>query len=262
MTDHHDDNGSRGDWLGYGAIASYAKDHPDLDGEAIGLTLTRGATKSDLRAWAVAQVRGTVEQVRRAWARDAEDRAAKAARAEQEAAEFGRLLDDPAAFYGPRSFYGDARKRARFRQWAGGRFAGWQERARQVVVASGRGEQGIIDFESDWSELGINGYHRRLADDRLADVIRLTADETRLEVTAELLGTAISLGDGTDTTWGQATIAQHEQRIGMLTRHAVGEVESAARHQAAIGMIKDAGVECLADLGPGDGPAPVPVVPR
>jgi hypothetical protein len=247
-------NGDSGGWLGYGNITQYAKDHPDMGGEAIGQALTRDATEAQLRAWAVAEVAGIVEAVRRAWARDAEARAAKAARAAEaaagELAEFGRLLNNPAAFYGERSYYGTARQRARFRQWAGDRFGEWWERARQAA-ADARGEQGVSDFESDWHERSAAEYHRQRARERQDEAIRLAVAETELRLTREFLGTAFALGDGTETTWGQATIAQHEQRVELLARNAAGVVQTAARHQAAIGMIKDAGVECLADLGAG-----------
>jgi hypothetical protein len=247
--DNHDDLGTR---LGHAHIARYAKDHPELDGEAIGQALTADATEDQLRAWAVTEVRETVERLRRAWAREAEDRAAKQARtaADADPSEFEALLEDPAAFYGTRSFYGTIQRRAQFRQWAGDRFGEWYQRARQAAFDA-RGQQGAEDFESDWHERGIRDYWRQRNAERMEDAIRLAEATTRLEVTAELLGTGFALGDGTETTWGAATVAQHEQRIGMLAQHAAGVVETAARHQAAIGMIKDAGVDCLADLGPG-----------
>lgn len=71
------------------------------------------------------------------------------------------------------------------------------------------------------------------------------AAHLRMEWTTELLASSFALGDGTSTTWGAATIAQHEQRIGMLTDHAGATLETAARHRAAVEAIRTAGAERL-----------------
>jgi hypothetical protein len=62
------------------------------------------------------------------------------------------------------------------------------------------------------------------------------------------LGIRFALGDGTMTTWGKATVADHRQRIEMLAKNAAGVVETAARHEAAVAMISEADVTCLDEL--------------
>lgn len=79
-------------------------------------------------------------------------------------------------------------------------------------------------------------------------LIAQVSEEVRLETTRELLSTVFALGDGTEVTWGTATIEQHKQRIEMLTKNAAGIVETASRHTAAVRMIEEAGATCLADL--------------
>lgn len=259
--------------LGWFTVADYADGHPALDGEAVGRALTRGATRTQLLAFAIRHVCWIVDHHRRDRARQAEDRAATvqaAGEAQQHRErgkpatrpsehpdpdfEFQHLFDDPACFAG------NATARKQFRRWAGDRFDEWYERGRKL--AAGAGKRQLEFFESDWWPDGPHDYFAQKRVDAMFEVIRRTADEVRLETTRELLGTVFALGDGTETTWAAATVDQHEQRIGMLARNAAGVVETAARHEAAVRMIKDAGVTCLADLaGPDDdGPAPVQAV--
>jgi putative heme degradation protein len=70
-------------------------------------------------------------------------------------------------------------------------------------------------------------------------------DHIRLQVTQELLATTFALGDGVVVTWGEATVAQHEQRISLLTKNAAGNLEAAARHRSAVQEIQKFGVLCL-----------------
>lgn len=282
----HDDLSER---LGYPSIADYAKNRPDMDGETIGRTLTRGATRAQLLAYAIEEVCAIVDSLRRVWAREAEDRAA-ADRHEAEARpqqpgpspeqlarrekhnererawrreRCEQMLADPAQRYAGKLRYGRSfhdGERAEFRQWAGERFAAWYDQAR-ALAAEHDGVDGR-DFDAMWHPGGYYAYWAERTRRRAEEAIAEWAAQIRLETTRELLGTLFALGDGTSVTWGHATVGEHEQRIAMLTRNATGVIETAARHQAAIRMIKDAGATCLADLaGPDDdGPAPVPAV--
>jgi hypothetical protein len=279
------DPGNLGDRLGYASIADYEESHPDMDGDAIGRALTRGATKAQLLAYAVGHVGRIVDGLRRHRAREAEDRAARERAPEPEPAEPGtqrrqaepdeetgrwwqernasehakriaryeRILADPAGKWKSIDAQG-------FREWAGDRFAAWYEQARAVAV--GEWGWGTRDFEAFWHPRGRIAYWCERSRQQLDQAIAEWADQIRLETTRELLGTLFALGDGATVTWGAATVDQHEQRIEMLAKNAAGVVETAARHEAAIRMIKDAGVICLADLaGPDDdGAAPVPSV--
>lgn len=87
-------------------------------------------------------------------------------------------------------------------------------------------------------------YANRLTD-RLSAILREFKEECRIEWTAELLSSAFALGDGSTVTWGEATIAQHQQRIALLQRNAEGNLQAAARHGAAIDAITFAGASTL-----------------
>lgn len=72
-------------------------------------------------------------------------------------------------------------------------------------------------------------------------------ESVRIETTDELLRTSFALGDGTTTTWGEATIAQHRQRVELLTGNVLGNMHTIALHESAISMIEDVRGSCLAD---------------
>jgi hypothetical protein len=57
-----------------------------------------------------------------------------------------------------------------------------------------------------------------------------------------------ALGDGNRVTWRDATVADHEERIGMLTKMMAGTSVTAAMHISAAQMIKDAGVDTLGEV--------------
>lgn len=75
--------------------------------------------------------------------------------------------------------------------------------------------------------------------------IKAFADAVRLEVTVELLASRFALGDGTSVTWGEATAAQHEERIALLERQVLGNVETIALHRQAIALLTEQGAICL-----------------
>jgi hypothetical protein len=253
--------------LGWLTVADYADSHPGMSAEEIAHALTRRATRAQLLAWAVEDVRSTVEHHRRIQSRAAEERAevpepalARPSEAEplrrQEAsasaarrAKFERLLADPAQEQHGSSGWREREtlvewERQDFRDWAGDRFAAWHEQARALAAEHGERDR----FDSAWHPSGRLGYLiERWTEERAAQV--------RLETTRELLATVFALGDGTETTWGAATVAQHEQRVTMLAKNASGVIGTASRHKAAIRMITDAGVTCLADLATRTQPA-------
>lgn len=88
--------------------------------------------------------------------------------------------------------------------------------------------------------------------DRMWASVRAATDkyaaQLKMEWTEELLTTGFALGDGRIVTWGTATIADHQQRIDMLERNAVGNLEAAGRHRAAMEEIAQNGATTLADL--------------
>lgn len=65
---------------------------------------------------------------------------------------------------------------------------------------------------------------------------------------AKLLDSAFPLGDGRWVTWGDATIADHEDRIVFLARQRDGVIATIGRHEDAISVIKEASVSCLREI--------------
>lgn len=63
-----------------------------------------------------------------------------------------------------------------------------------------------------------------------------------------LYKTTIRLGDGTATTWGRATLGQHEQRIAMLTVLRNGLNRTIERHQEAVQILRATGAPCLEEV--------------
>jgi hypothetical protein len=235
----------------FAVISEFEEAHPGLEPEAVGRAMVDGLPERELRECAVAHIARWVALNRRTRARETEKAAALAnarqeplhageRRAQDREESFQRLFDDPA------SVPGNARQRREFRRWAGARFGGWYERGRAAAEVSG--ERALRLFESDWHQGGRREYYDILRARRVRELIDEVAEETRLETTRELLSTIFALGDGSQVTWGDATAEQHEQRIEMLTRNAAGVVETAARHAAAVRMIRESGVTCLAQV--------------
>lgn len=72
----------------------------------------------------------------------------------------------------------------------------------------------------------------------------------RGEFTAEFMATAFDVGDGHSTTWGDATLAEHEVRLAMLRGQVGGNAETAARHMFAIKVIRSGNGNTLAEVSP------------
>jgi hypothetical protein len=66
-----------------------------------------------------------------------------------------------------------------------------------------------------------------------------------MEWTTELLNSEFALGDGTTTTWGDATREQHEARMELHGRNALAGMEGYARHAAAVEELERTGAESL-----------------
>lgn len=82
-------------------------------------------------------------------------------------------------------------------------------------------------------------------------MIRATESQINAEWTPRVLGQSISLPDGTKTTWGAASVEQHQARQRMFAEYAGANIEGAARHARAIRDIERSGVTCLNDLSGG-----------
>lgn len=82
----------------------------------------------------------------------------------------------------------------------------------------------------------------------LVDALAAYSVELRMQWSRELLDSKFALGDGTTTTWGEATVEQHEQRISIHRVNALGGIEGMARHEQAIHDLKSSGADCLDSL--------------
>lgn len=79
-------------------------------------------------------------------------------------------------------------------------------------------------------------------------IIEERAANLDMEWTAALLTATVALPDGTRVEWGEATREQHAARLEMLTKHAASEIETAARHRAAIDTLDATGARCLNEV--------------
>lgn len=86
-------------------------------------------------------------------------------------------------------------------------------------------------------------------DAAIRDLTAALAEEIRLELTEELLSTEFAIGDGSRVTWGAATTADHERRIEMLEGNIAANADTAAKHRAAIEMLKTSHASTLRDIG-------------
>jgi hypothetical protein len=72
--------------------------------------------------------------------------------------------------------------------------------------------------------------------------------EIKMEWTTELLASRFALPDGTQTTWGAATVEQHEARRGMFAANVLANAEGAIRHDQAIAALRESGASTLAEM--------------
>lgn len=238
--------------LSFAAVSDYAKAHSDVDAATVAATLVRPLTKDQLATYARGYIADLVEAFRR-----------DAARAVERAAEIRSPATPPArasngrsprpAYRGSDIPYMKSMDRRAHRKALvrSGEFDEWYESNHALIAATGDAEA-LEFFEADWHEGGWNAYFAEKRADAVREhihaLLKAEADAVRLETTEELLSTMFALGDGERVTWGEASIEQHEQRIALLVGNAAGNVETAARHEVAARMIREAGVTCLAEV--------------
>lgn len=83
---------------------------------------------------------------------------------------------------------------------------------------------------------------------KVAASIEALKKDLKVQWTSDLLAQRITMPDGTSTTWGDASVAQHRERLEMFKANAVANIEGAARHQQAIEDLEAVGAACLANL--------------
>lgn len=235
------------------SIREFADLKPDMTAAEIGQHVTARFTKAQLRDFAANYIAEWIDAIRRAKVREVERHASTVVTAEElqarQDAKFEKWLADPQQHWR----IANGRDRRDFKYWAGDRFDTWHKAARAAAEAASTVKPNAIHlFEGDWYPDGPAVYDRYRRQTKLAEVLKETiatyAEEIRLEVTQELLGSLFALGDGRRVTWGAATVGEHQQRIQLLLGNAAGNVEAAARHQAAITLIERAGVSCLGEV--------------
>ena len=197
-------------------------ENPRWGAKRIAATLLAETSDNDLRRLASLYVTEQVEHVLRERARRIEERAAAVRREAEE------------------------RERAKAAEPGGEKhpsFA-WSKAGRKACSACGcdKCQAALADYWKQEQE-----FEQRKAN-ALGRIIDQFANEIRLEVTEELLGSDFALGDGTRVTWREATEAQHRQRIEMLRGNALANIEAASRHEAAISLLHRNGVSTLGQL--------------
>jgi hypothetical protein len=176
---------------------------------------------------------------------------------------FEECYDDPLLMHrkgGSYPTYCRFPDRKRFMKWADknranqGGFKAWLVRARTTL------RKNLTDFdrdmfESQWHPEGATAYFNNRHCQKLmglvSETVNFVKEQTRLEVTRELLNSEFALGDGRRVTWGEATIEEHEQRAALLRNNSVANIEAEARHRQAIDMILKARVRCLSEIDDG-----------
>lgn len=173
-----------------------------------------------------------------------------------------RLYSRPEDYYGTsrdKDFYpniNNVRDRKAFRKWckdSGRDFDEWLARAMNAAdTEQHAGWHDRAHCEMDWDPEGpmaaSEKRQRSIVMSHVTELVSVVASETRLKVTAELLGSEFALGDGRRVTWGMATREEHRQRIELLKRNAGANIEAASRHQQAIAMLEASGAECLREV--------------
>lgn len=83
---------------------------------------------------------------------------------------------------------------------------------------------------------------------RVFQIFQNYESDLKVKFTAELLASQFSLGKGVKVTWGNATIAEHEIRMELLSKHIQGTGETYALHADAVSQLKENGATCLNEL--------------
>lgn len=73
-------------------------------------------------------------------------------------------------------------------------------------------------------------------------------------VAPEMFASPFAVGDGSDATWGEATVEQHRARVAILRNMVAGTQRTIGLHERAIEVLEATGARCLNELG---GPAAI-----
>lgn len=117
----------------------------------------------------------------------------------------------------------------------------WNKKGRDACLECGCAS--CLAAYGEWDDCGASSVSNALK--MMSTLMEDLTNSIRLELTEELLGSVFALGDGQRVTWGNATLEQHRQRADMTMQFAVANAEDAARHEAAIKLLEEHGVENL-----------------
>lgn len=247
-------------------IGRLLEQHPDWTSTEVAEAMVRSRTESAVRSLAFAYLKEVTDSVLRSTARKVEDRAARYAPPPQTTTRWTPTSPStpptpPAKAYVASSHTDNLQRLVAGASWrsdVGGDFEALLAEAKacgceECIVVS-RNSVDDLSRRFDWSEAEAerrNKWGQERNARYKAELDKIMADwkhSIRLEVTEELLGSDFALGDGRRVTWAEATVADHEQRVAMLETSAVGTLETAARHRAAIEMLRRHGVKTLAEV--------------
>lgn len=221
------------------SVFRWERTNPEIDCEVLAKQMVAELPAPALAPIVTRLLEERLNDHRRRRARDAEARAEMNRRTEERA----RLNEHADEVYTERPWDAPSGTRL-YRQW---KRLSPKEQVRQrsgsdpkfarFVAETSDGELSEADF-ADWKVE--EAFERFRQDTRLRVVLELTGD---------LLEAEFALGDGSVVTWGDATVAQHQQRFDMLMANASGSLHSAQRHAAAVKMLAEHGAATLAEVG-------------
>lgn len=222
---------------------------PDETPEVIAHRLARQMSVTQRMSLVVRTLASEIEFLRRSRAREVErqavlakERAEVVAQQERDRAAWAALQPERESADQEKRAYWErypmrAPKSTRiYREWA--RSDSGREYLRREAAEEAAREAELQAAGGYW------GLLRKQVDEALTEA----RQEGRLELTRELLGSSFALGDGRSVTWGEATEAEHQQRMSLLGRQAAGTIETMTIHETAVQMLRASNARCLNEI--------------
>lgn len=244
----------------YRLAGEWADRFPSLSAEEVAHKVVQSLTTTEQSSLLTALLVGPIESHRRYRVRQAERNAGEAAsrkayeedprfwhKGSQRYKEWAKTTREGRAFHA--GFLRDreeqlAERQAK-REWRESPEGQREIQARTTVKAATEYKRQL--YESNPAEYdrqyGWGAFVRSV--NQMVSDIRTTA---RLELTAELLGSQFALGDGSQVSWGDATIDQHRQRIEFLMKHVDGNLQTIRLHEVAASMLRESHASCLNEV--------------
>jgi len=225
----------------YRLAARFDDEYPDSEARWVAERAARSIRAPQRMQLLVDLLADEIDGRRRARARVIERNALLTAAADQQRAEWTAAREENERLWQAQPWLAPRNTR-HYRRWAATP-EGQQREERRLQEQAAREERDRLARDNPVE------YERRygLAStlNRIVDEVR---NEAKLELTAELLGSTFALGNGRVTTWGAASIADHETRLAMLTRQIEGNALTATLHEKAIELIREHEASCLNEV--------------